>query len=131
MLKRSLPIILACLLVNLLCYAPAAADVKVTPAEAPARVKAEVARLGVGPAARVEVRLRDKTKLKGYVSAAGEESFTVTDAKTGAATVVAYPQVAKVKGNNLSTGAKVALVVVGLVAIFLVVALIWREADER
>lgn len=54
------------------------------------KARAEVQRLGVGQDARVEVRLRDKTKLKGYVSAAGEDSFTVTDSKTGASQTVAY-----------------------------------------
>jgi hypothetical protein len=32
------------------------------------KVKSDIAKLGIGPAARVEVKLRDNTKLKGYVS---------------------------------------------------------------
>jgi hypothetical protein len=72
-----------------------------------ARIK--VLKLGVGERARVEVKLRDETKLKGYVSAAGTDSFTVTDARTGAITVVAYGDVVRVKrpGNGLSTMTKV------------------------
>ncbi|HWW76823.1 MAG TPA: hypothetical protein VNZ44_15600, partial [Pyrinomonadaceae bacterium] len=73
------------------------------------KVKAGIARLGTGTEARVEVKLRDKTRLKGYVGEAGAEQFTVVDAKTGAATAVAYPQVQQVKGNNLSQGAKIAI----------------------
>ncbi len=64
--------------------------------------------------------MRDKTKLEGYVSAVGDDSFVVTDIKTGVATTVAYPQVKKVKGNNLSTGAKIAIGV-GIAAVVLVV----------
>lgn len=73
------------------------------------KVKASVLKLGSGEAARVKVKLRDKTKLEGYVSGAGEEAFTVTNPKTGVATTVAYPQVKSVRGHNLSTGAKVAI----------------------
>ena len=51
-----------------------------------------------------------------------EERFTVTD-KTGAATSVAYPQVKSVQGNNLSTGAKIAIGV-GIAAA-LIFAILW------
>lgn len=66
-----------------------------------------VSKVGVGEKARVEVRLRDKSKLKGYVSEAGPDSFTVTD-KTGAARAVSYADVAQVKrhGGGLSGGTK-------------------------
>jgi hypothetical protein len=47
--------------------------------------------------------------LEGYISAADGEGFIVTNLKTGTATQVAYPQVKSVKGNNLSTGAKIAI----------------------
>jgi hypothetical protein len=72
-------------------------------AEGKARVK--VAQLGVGPDARVEVKLVDGTKLKGYVSAKEPDSFTVTDRKTGASSVVRYTEVSEVKksGGGLST----------------------------
>jgi hypothetical protein len=72
------------------------------------QARVSVLKLGTGERARVEVKLRDETKLKGYVSAAGADSFTVTDTKTGASTVVAYGDVAQVKkqGNGLSTMTK-------------------------
>lgn len=87
------------------------------------KLKEGVARLGTGTEARVEVKLKDKTKLKGYVSEVGGEGFSVVDAKTGRETRVAYPQVQKVKGHNLSTGAKVAIglgVAVAVLVIWLV-----------
>lgn len=73
------------------------------------QTRLSVLKLGVGERARVEVKLRDDTKLKGYVSAAAADSFTVTDAKTGASTVVAYSDVAQLKrsGNGFSTMTKV------------------------
>ena len=90
------------------------------------QVRAQVGRVGVGEKARVEVRLRDNTKLKGYVSAAGADSFTVADAKTGAQQTVAYRDVAQVKraAGGLSPlawsiigGAAVAAVVVGVTVV--------------
>jgi hypothetical protein len=89
------------------------------------KVRAGVAKLGTGPQARVRVQLRDKTKAEGYVGRAGEEGFVLVDDKTGAETEIAYPQVQQVKGNNLSTGAKIAIglgilaavIIIGLVAL--------------
>ncbi len=73
------------------------------------KARAGVQKLGVGRDARVEVRLRDNTKLKGSISAVGEDSFTVTDSKTGASQTVAYADVTRVKrpGGGLSTRTKV------------------------
>jgi hypothetical protein len=88
------------------------------------KVKVNVLKLGTGETARVKVKLRDKTKLEGYVSAIGEDDFTITDLKTGAATTVAYPQVKSVKGNNLSTGAKIAIGVGIAAAVILII--LWK-----
>ena len=90
------------------------------------RARSEVRKLGVGPKARVEVRLLDGNVLKGSVSAAGEDTFTVTDSKTGATRTVAYADVARVKrpGGGLSTrtwviigAAAAAAVIVGVTVI--------------
>jgi hypothetical protein len=59
----------------------------------------------------VTVKLRDKTKITGYVSRIAEDSFAVADLKTGAETVVPYPAVEPVKGHNLSAGATIAIAV--------------------
>ncbi len=56
-----------------------------------AKVKASIASLGTGTDARVEVKLKDGSKLKGYVSQINENSFVVMDEKTAAATEVLYP----------------------------------------
>src|SRR5215207_3227615 len=73
------------------------------------KIKANVLKLGTGESARVKVKLRDQAKLEGYISDAGADTFTVTNRKTGVATTIAYPQVKSVQGNNLSTGAKIAI----------------------
>jgi hypothetical protein len=74
-----------------------------------AKVKDGVAKLGAGVDTKISVKLRNKTKLKGYVSRIEEENFFITDAKTGAETRVAYGDVTQAKGNNLSTGAIIAI----------------------
>jgi hypothetical protein len=73
------------------------------------KIKFNVLKLGTGESTRIKVKLRDQTKLEGYISDAGADTFTVTNRKTGVATTVAYPQVKSVQGNNLSTGAKIAI----------------------
>jgi hypothetical protein len=85
------------------------------------KVKADVLKLGTGESSRVKVKLRDQVKLEGYISDAGPDTFTVTDRKTGVATTVAYPQVKSVQGNNLSTGAKIAIgVAIAATIIFII-----------
>lgn len=88
-----------------------------------AKVKAGILKLGVGQEARVELKLRDKSKLRGYIQEAGNDSFVVADSKTNTTTRVAYAEVQTVKGNNLSTGAKIAIGL-GILAAILTIWLI-------
>ena len=87
------------------------------------KVKQSINKLGTGTTTRVEVKLRNKTTVKGYVGEIEDDGFSVVDAKTGAATKVLFPQVQTVKGNNLSTGAKIAIglgILAAILAIFLI-----------
>jgi hypothetical protein len=87
------------------------------------KVKSGIAKLGTGKDALVKVKLRDGTKLSGYITEADESSFVVVDSKTGAHTTIPYPQVKQVKRNNLSSGAWFAIgvgVIVGVVVLVLV-----------
>ena len=92
------------------------------------KVKEGISKLGTGAEARIEVKLRDKTKLKGYVSEAGEDSFVIVDEKTGATSTVTYSQVKQVKGNNLSRGAEIAIGV-GVILLPIIVVLILVSRD--
>ena len=91
------------------------------------KVKAAVVELGVGQATRVSIKLKDKTTLAGYISEIADNSFAVTDLNSAVTTTVAYPDVVQVKGNNLSTGAKVAIAV-GIIAGIIIVLYIVRGA---
>jgi len=121
MLKKVLSLSLVAWLFGFAALVPA--EARVDPSEEPrfaARVRESIRRLGTGESARVEVRLKDKTKLKGYVAEASDTGFSVVDAKTGVATHVAYPQVQKVKGHNLSTSAKVAIALGAAVTVLVI-----------
>jgi len=125
MLKKIVCFVLTGLLINTISVNAAYADSKgERQARFTERVRAGIAKLGTGTDARVEVKLQDKTKLKGYLSAVTEEHFVVTDAKTGVATQVLYPQVRQVKGHNLSTGARIAIGVALAAAFLIAVCLI-------
>ena len=96
MFKKFMSGVLSCLLIQMTAQveslsARTQADKQALFAE---KVKTGVAQLGVGEDARVAVKLRDKTKLEGYVSEVREDSFDITDLKTGVPTTVAYPDVA-------------------------------------
>jgi len=125
MSKRLIALALVGLLINLAAVRTAFATSKgEEQARFAGKVKANVLKLGTGEKARVKVQLRDKTRLEGYISASDEDGFTVTNSKTGAATQVAYPQVKSVKGNNLSTGAKIGI---GVGVAFVVLVLILKD----
>ena len=66
-------------------------------------VKKRIAKLGTGSEAKLQVKLQDKTKLKGYVSKIGDDSFAMTDPKTNAETTVLYSNVTQLK-TRMSNG---------------------------
>jgi hypothetical protein len=130
-MKKLLTMMVACLVVSAASVRPVAAS---SNAEKEVRfagkVKLGIEKLGSGSDTRVEVKLRDKTRLKGYVSEIGEDGFVVTDVKTGASNSIAYADVKQVKGNNLSTGAKIAIgVSVAAGLILLITILIILNSD--
>ena len=56
------------------------------------KARATVQKLGQGREAKVEVQMRDNTKLKGYISAVDEKSFVVMNPKTGSSQTVTYAE---------------------------------------
>ena len=93
-------------------------------AKALEKIKAKIAKLGVGEKARAQIKLRNGEKIKGFVSSAGPDDFAFTERDSGKTATVAYADVIEVKGpGGLSKGAKIAIVagigagvVVGLIA---------------
>lgn len=124
MLRRALAIMISgILLASAFGQQPARAQEAGRSAE---KARAAVQKLGAGNKRRVAVKLQDGSAFKGSISSAGEDTFTVTDSKTGAPRTVAYADVARVKqtGGGLSTrtwviigAAAVAAVIVGVTVI--------------
>jgi hypothetical protein len=110
------------LLFGLVCHTPLKASSnpqQEEEAKAAAKVKYALIEIGTGPKARVEIKLRDKTKLKGYVSDLDDDHFTLTEDRTGASVQVAYAQVQKVKSKrhfHLSDRGLAIVVLAGLFA---------------
>jgi hypothetical protein len=70
------------------------------------KARTKVDQIGTGSNARVEVKLKDGSKAKGYINAINDNSFTVTDSKTGVTATIAYTDVVEVKkssGGGLSS----------------------------
>ena len=88
-------------------------------------MKTGIYKLGAGIDSIVEVKLRDKTKLTGYVAEVSDAGFVVSNPKLGSSTTVAYADVTQVKGHNLSTGAKIAIGVAIGVGIALIILAIY------
>src|SRR5919206_3089921 len=108
MLKKICSALLSALLLQAAAAPALAKSDSDREAERAEKIHKQLAKLGTGPEARVKLELRDRTKLEGFISEAGAEGFAVTD-RSGRTTNVPYPQVRKVQGNNLSTGAKIAI----------------------
>ncbi len=89
------------------------------------KLKTNVEKLGTGKDARIEVKLKDGTKLKGFVSQVTEKGFVVVADSTGTETEVPYPNAKQVKGHNLSNGAKFAIAV-GIIGAIIIAVLLSR-----
>jgi hypothetical protein len=125
MFRTFLSLVLAGLLVLGLSAAPAYAAQANNDAQAVEKVRLKVAKLGVGDKARVTVRMKNGTKVKGFISQAGADDFTVRDRSTGEPTTISYRDVIKVEDNRghstmrnvligVGVGAGVVLAVIGI-----------------
>src|SRR5262249_53500231 len=131
MFRKSVTVVLIAALVNICAVFASAKTTAEKEAQRVAKIKPALQKLGVGEKARVNVKLKDDTKLEGDVSEAGEESFAVTNPETGATTTLTYPQVGQVKGHNLSTGAKIGIGVGVAIAIAVIVVFATNQDEIK
>lgn len=125
MFKKLLSFALACSLIGLVTPVPTAHAQSQADREAQAdKARARVVKLGTGKQARVEVRLTDNTKLKGYIGAIDEDHFTLVDSKRGAVRQIPYAQVQQIKNINHSAiyAALFGAAIIGGVIIFVLIA---------
>ena len=127
--KKYLSAALVVLLLNLAFYSTAAADTD-NDARFAEKVKASVIRLGADENSKIEIKLKDGTKLKGYLSKVKESGFVLIREKTGASEEIQYSQVRQIKGQNFSNGRKIlvrASIIIG--ALLLYGYLLSRSSD--
>ncbi|MGI9104901.1 MAG: hypothetical protein ACR2G4_01485 [Pyrinomonadaceae bacterium] len=137
MKRKYLALAMMCLLLQSLAGAPAAiAANSKTQAEkdgqALEQVKTKVARMGVGEKARVTVKYKDGTKMKGYITQTKDDEFVVRDRKTDAPTAIRYRDVARVESNRgHSTARNVAIgTAVGVGSVLTVLGVLIASLDD-
>ena len=96
------------------------------------KVKAKVAKLGVGEKAKATVILKDGTKKKGYIAQAGGDDFVLRDRKTDSPTTIRYSDVTKVESNKgHSTARNLAIGIgIGAGAFLAIIAIVFASLDD-
>lgn len=89
-----------------------------------AKVKSEVIKRTNENKERVKIKLRNGSEIKGRITQTSENSFTVTDEKTGNKTDIGYSDVAKLDGRGMSRGKKFGIIAGVTVAALVIVAII-------
>ncbi|HYG97559.1 MAG TPA: hypothetical protein VD837_00400 [Terriglobales bacterium] len=90
------------------------------------RLRRELINMGTGPHAQIELILRDKTQVKGYLAEVTDTYFIMVDPQTQDEVQIAYPQVAKARGHNLSSGVKFAIGAGAIIALLIAIGLASR-----
>ena len=88
------------------------------------KVRAKVQILAASKDSQVEVRFRDKTKIKGYIVSVEPVSFNLKDSKTGTSQSIAYSEIDSVSrsgGGSTKTWLIVGGVAAGVITTWLIV----------
>lgn len=94
------------------------------------KIKADIARRLREGKSSVTVRLRSGSELKGRLTQAAENMFTLRDRNTGAQRDLSYADVTRVKGQGLSKGAKFGILTAIISGAFVIGALVsMRDFD--
>ncbi|HVE58673.1 MAG TPA: hypothetical protein VNB22_17705 [Pyrinomonadaceae bacterium] len=95
------------------------------------KVKAAVLKRGTSDKKAVRVKMLNGSKLKGYISQIGDDSFTLTYAKTKQQTVIPYRDAERVEGRGLAGGARVGIIVAAAIGAGLLVLYIAFQNATR
>jgi hypothetical protein len=80
------------------------------------KVRARVQLLSGSKDSQVEVRFRDKTKVKGYITAVEPVSFNLRDSKDGTSQSIAYSEIDTVSKASGGVSTKTWLIIGGIAA---------------
>lgn len=131
MLKTHLSLFVAAILLLATVSQPAVARQSGSQVPTVEAVKSKIARLGLGAKAKATIKLKNGTKVKGYVAQADEEDFVIRDRKTDAPTTIRYADVLKVEDNKgHSTARNIAIgVAVGVGAVLAIIGITIAHLD--
>jgi len=126
MWKKYLPMLISGLLLFTVATPPTFAGQVSTE-----QTKVKVQRLGVGEKAKATIKVKDGSKIKGYISEVNDSDFVVRDRKTDAPTRIRYEDVVSVDSNRgHSTAKHIAIGVgIGVGAFLLVIAAVISHLD--
>jgi sRNA-binding regulator protein Hfq len=82
------------------------------------KAKAEVVNRLNKKETRVKVKLRNGSEMKGRITQSSENSFTLTDEKTGNRSDIAYADVVNVEGRGMSKKKKMFIAIGAAVVVF-------------
>jgi len=80
------------------------------------QIRARVQKLAMSKGSQVQVKFRDKTKLKGYIDSVDPVSFTLRDSKSGTTQSIAYSEVENVSKASDGVSTKTWLILGGAAA---------------
>jgi len=80
------------------------------------QTRAKVQTLAVNRDKKVEVKLKDTTKVKGYITAVDQDSFAVSNTATGSGETIAYTDVVDIKKSGGGFSTKSWLIIGGVAA---------------
>ena len=114
MIKKHVAVVLSVIITTLsLALPPQATAQSNTDIE---KIRAKVRTLSASSNTQVEVKFRDKTKVKGYITSAEPVSFTLRDAKDGTSQSIAYSEVDSVSKAGGGVSTKTWLIIGGVAA---------------
>ncbi len=109
------------LLLHLIIYSTVIAAAQ-NDAKSTENIKADIAaHAAAAHDSKITIKLKDGSKLKGYISSAKDVSFVLTNEETGKSTEISYLQVKQVKKRNSSNGKKIfvrATIIVGVIFLY-------------
>ena len=114
MIKKHLAIALSAILSAISFGLPATARAQSTSDSN--QIRARVQKLAMSKGSQVQVKFRDKTKLKGYIDSVDPVSFTLRDSKRGTTQSIAYSEVENVSKANDGVSTKTWLILGGVAA---------------
>jgi hypothetical protein len=127
--KKILSFFLIGLLFNLTCYSMALANFEIQD-EIAEKIKLEVLKLGVGSHARIKVKLRDNTTVKGYVSESNDHYFIITNEQSKFTTRIKYTDIKQINNFPKNKGLKT-IAAYGIVLTIVIVNIVATLKEEE